>query len=330
MPEKNTENSINASALDRLISAHDGDMALLYLYFLRNGDDDMEDAAMQLCRTMSEISSADEKLRRMGIIPGSGDIRREDEALRVPAKPHKAMRKSVASVKDAPAEPENQIPEYTADEVVRRTKADGVFTGLLSECAKVIGHSLGTADMKMLFGIYDYLSLPPEVIMELLNYCAELCSEKYGSGHRPSMRNIEKQAYAWARQEILTLEQAEEYIKLQRERRGQLGIIASNLGIKDRHLSPGEAKYICSWLDMGFGEEAISVAYDRTVTGTGALKWPYMNKILQNWHSQNLHSAEEIGEKDGLRSKTPSPAAQQPAAQRSIDMDELRNALNKI
>ncbi|MEI3102136.1 MAG: DnaD domain protein [Oscillospiraceae bacterium] len=63
-----------------------------------------------------------------------------------------------------------------------------------------------------------------------------------------------------------------------------MGRIKENLGMRGRELTATEQKYISSWLDMGFGEECISIAYDRTVTDTGALKWNYMNKILLSWH----------------------------------------------
>ena len=41
-------------------------------------------------------------------------------------------------------------------------------------------------------------------------------------------------------------------------------------------------------------EDAIAIAYERTCLNTGGLNWAYMNKILQRWHSQGLHSAEEV------------------------------------
>jgi hypothetical protein len=49
--------------------------------------------------------------------------------------------------------------------------------------------------MKLLFGMYDYLALPPEVILELLNFCVDRSREKYGPGRLPSMRAVEKEAY---------------------------------------------------------------------------------------------------------------------------------------
>ena len=181
--------------------------------------------------------------------------------------------------------------------------------------------------MKTLFGIYDYLALPPEVIMMLINYCVARCREQSTPEHtrRPSMRSIEKEAYNWVHQEILTLDQAEEYIRRQRERRDALGRAKAALGIHGRELTPTETKYISAWLDMGFDEDALAIGYDRTVTNTGALKWSYMNKIMQSWHEKGLHSAAEIESGDPRR--RPQQSA---ALGKAIDMDELQSVLEKI
>ena len=297
------DNFIDASAADRLIAAHDGDVALLYIYLARTGSRDLERAAHDLCRTMREITAADEKLRRM-------------ELSAAPPEPQ-----------SPPEQAGDARPEYRAEDIARRSREDGNFSVILAEAAKVIGHQLSSSDMKILFGIYDYLALPPEVILELLNFCAETCTERYGTGRRPSARSIEKEAYFWVNREILTLEQAEEYIRLSRERRGGVGRIKEAVGIRGRDLSAGEEKYILSWLDMGFGEEAVAIAYDRTVTSTGSLKWPYMNTILKNWHEKGLHSAQEIEEKDTRR---PRAASAKSGGGKPIKIDELRDIINKI
>ena len=69
-----------------------------------------------------------------------------------------------------------------------------------------------------------------------------------------------------------------------KERRGELGEIKAMLNIYGRELTATEEKYISSWLDLGFHRDAIAIAYDRTLTQTSALKWPYMNKIFLSWH----------------------------------------------
>jgi hypothetical protein len=45
---------------------------------------------------------------------------------------------------------------------------------------------------------------------------------------------------------------------------------------------------------MGFDDDVISMAYERTCLNTGGLNWAYMNKILLRWQEQGLRTAEAI------------------------------------
>ena len=308
MSGQDRSNSISSAIADKLISAHDGDVALLYIYMVRRDGHDLDAAARDLCRTMSEISAAAEKLQRMGLMPDGA----------APAK---------AAAKEEKLPPPDEIPQYRSEDIVRRCKENGEFAVVVAEAQTALTHTLSSVEMKTLFGIYDYLALPPEVIMMLINYCVARCREQSTPEHprRPSMRNIEKEAYNWVHQEILTLDQAEEYIRRQRERRDALGRAKAAVGVHGRELTPTETKYLSAWLDMGFDEDALAIGYDRTITNTGALKWSYMNKIMQSWHEKGLHSAEEIESGDPRR------RPQQSAAQgKAIDMDELQSVLEKI
>ena len=291
------------SIADALIAAHDGDVALLYIYLRRRGGDDLERAARELCRTMGEIRAAREKLQRMGLLT---------EGTGCAAPPEQRAR-------PAPAE---ELPEYETEDLLRRSKEDAGFAAIVSEAQKVLGHVLSSSDLKRLFGIYDYLALPPEVILMLLNHCVSI-----SQGRRPSMRFIEKEAYVWANREIMSLEQAEEYIRSSRQRREELGRIKESLGIRGRELTATEQKYISSWLDMGFGEDCIALAYDKTVTNTGALKWNYMNKILLSWDEKKLHSRDQVEEKEGRRK---AGASQGKTQDKPIDMEALRAIVDKM
>ena len=297
------------SAADKLIAAHDGDVALLYLYIMRTGSEDMERAACELCRTMNEISAAREKLQRMGLLDAVPPVREQ------PAR-------------SAPLPPAEELPQYRAEDIVLRSRSDGDFAAIVTEAQQVLGHTLSSSDLTKLFGIYDYLAIPAEVLMMLLHHCADEHNAKYGSSRRLSMRYVEKEAYIWADREILTLEQAEEHLQSRRLRREKLGRVMEVLRIRGRELSPTEHKYISSWLDMGFEEDALALAYDRTVTNTGSLKWPYMNKVLLSWHEKKLHSAAEVEEKEGRgrSAKTASAAAQD----RPVDIEGLRSDLGRL
>lgn len=316
MQELLTEKTISAQTLDKLIAAHDGDVALLYLYWLKSDSTDPEQAAAALCRTLREIAAAEEKLRRLNLLPSSG----------APAKPVPAEKSAAAEPRELPS-PAEELPQYPAEDILRRSREDTAFSAILAEAARVIGRTLNSNDTRVLFGVYDYLGLPAEVIFMLLNYCGEQYQERYGTSRRPTARAIEQLAYEWARQEILTLEQAESYITAQKDRRGKLGQIKAVLNIYDRELTATEEKYISSWLEMGFQKDAVAIAYDRTMSQISKFRWPYINKILLSWHEKGLHTAKEIEEKDGRR------PAQKSAARpevKPVDMDALRKIIDKI
>ena len=278
MSDNFSQNLISAQAADKLLSAHDGDLALLYLYIRRTGSMDMDKAAGALCRTLREMEAAEEKLRRMGLLDEEIPVQKEEKL-----------------------PPAVEVPQYTAQDIAARAKEDEQFAVIVSEAAKVMGHILSSADLKILFGIYDYLSLPTEVILVLLNYCSELFYEKYQESRRPTAKFIEKEAYHWERLEILSLEQAEEHIKNEKIRRSGVGRIKNLLGIHGRELSASERDTFATWAEMGFEDEAISLAYDRTTERTGGFRLKYMNSILENWHKANTHSLSEIEAKEGRR-----------------------------
>lgn len=290
---------IAPSAADRLIAAHDGDVALLYIYITRTGCTDMERAAGDLCRTMQEISSAEEKLRRMGLLGAAGAKR------------------------PAPAE---GLPQYTAADLTRRSQEDPGFSIILAEARNVMGRTLSSNDMRILFGIYDYLALPTDVILTLLHYCGECCTRLYGGRRTPTIKGIEQEAYRWANREILTLDLAEEYIRREKEKAERASQLKTLLGIR-RDLSPTERKYISAWAEMGFDDEVIALALDRTLTQTGSLRWAYMNKILQSWQEKQLFTVEDIESGDSRGGRR---GAAKPGGDEHIDISRLDDIISKI
>lgn len=298
----NTPLVLSVRDADKLIASGSGDCALLYIYLLRSGSGrGSGEAAQALNFTPSQVSAAAEKLRAMGLVQG--------ENVHMP--------------------PPDELPEYTAEDVVRRTEGDKAFRSVLSETERLFGRALSGAELRTLFGIYDHLGLPPEVIMLLLHHCAEEYREKYGPGRLPTMRWVEKEAYIWANREIMTLEAAEDYLREKGERRDTAGRVARALGIRDREATASEKRYIDGWLDMGFPPESLELAYDRTIIGTGSLKWAYMNKILMSWDSKGLHTAEEIEKGDGPRRQPRTQSAPESAGSGG-ELERMKKIYDKV
>lgn len=288
---------------EKLIAAGSGDAALLYIYILRhNGELDLARAAFDLRRTEKDLRAALARLEEMGILD-----------------------RGAAEKKLPPAE---ELPEVSAEEIARRSRDNPAFKALVEETQNVFGRLLSTAELKTLFSLYDYLALPPEVIMLLIHHCAEEAVRRCGPGKKPSFRTLEKEAYAWVNREIITYEQAEQWLSRLQARRAQVGEVLSAFGIRDREPSSTEKNYINAWLDLGFEPAALAEAYDRTVTNTGGLKWRYMDGILRSWDQKGLHSLEAIRSGDKKPAKSAGgPTAPAPDRQAIEQMKKLREKI---
>ncbi len=254
---------ISENHMRKLLSAGNPDAALLYLY-LTSGNS-MEGAEADLNFGNSRLSCASATLRQLGLI-------QEEHPSHI-----------------APGE----RPSYTEGDVLNAMDADASFRGLYGEIQRVLGRSLNTEELKIVLGFVRYLGLPADVITVLVCYCKERARQR-GSLRNPSLRTIEKEAYAWAERGIDTVEEAAAFIQAQNVRNSRLHRLMDILQIRGRRLTPAEERYANNWLELGFDEESIGLAYERTCLNTGGLNWAYMNTILQRWHEKGLHDVQSI------------------------------------
>lgn len=259
--------TLSQADVKKLLGAASSDAALLYLY-LRGGNSP-ETAQAELNISQARLSCAGATLRQLGLW-------QEEKVNRI-----------------APGE----RPLYSERDVLDAMDTDRSFRSLYGEIQRLLGRNLNTEELKILLGFIRYLGLGPDVISMLVCYCRDRARQK-GSLRNPSLRTIEKEAYAWAEQGIDTMEEAAAYIQRQNVRNSRMSKLMQQLQIRGRSLTAAEERYAQSWLDMGMDEEVIAMAYERTCLNTGGLNWPYMNKILQRWHEAGLHTVEQIRDRD--------------------------------
>ena len=295
--------SVPAADAERLVALGDGEAALLYIYILQSGGE------LSVARAAGALNRSEEAVRRSVAQLGRAGILSESEG-KLP-------------------QPADDPPEYTAGDIVRRSREDGTFQALVAEAQQVLGHSLSTPDLKTLFGIYDRLGMPPDVIMLLFHHCAERLRRRYGEGRLPTMRTVEKEAIHWVNREILTLEQAEEYLAALSRREQESFRVREAMGVQHRDLTPTEQKYLDGWLELGYRADTLAIAYDRTVVSTGKLAWAYMNKIVQDWYSKGLFTPEDIEARDSRGPKKTAAVPQpRPAYRGGDDLGILTEILN--
>lgn len=299
--------AMTVQAADRLIKLDSGDAALLYLRLLRG------EGLNGLNWPQARLQGALEQLRTLGLAPG--------EAIPVP---------------EAPAQ-EAPPPDYSTEDITQAL-ADGAstFPALAEEVERRLGKRLSAADLKSLYTLYDHLALPTEVILMLVGWCIEEVARKYGPGRRPFLSQIRKEGFSWARLGIDTMERAEEHVARLTRLRSREAEVLRLLDIAPRPLVDREKSYIAAWDDMGFDDEAIRMAYERTVLKKQSMDWGYMNGILRRWHEKGLHTAAAIraGDRDprpvragGVQKAAPDAGQDRRARE---DMERMRRLMEQM
>lgn len=285
------ELNLSRQELQKLLGYRNGDAALLLMY-LKCGNP-MENAGEALTLPEGRLREAKAALLQLGLWQeDSRRILREEEH-----------------------------PRYSEQDVLDAQSHDRDFANLRGEVQRNLGRVLNVEDLKILLGIRRYLGLPPDVVSMLISHCKEK-NRRRGYKRSPSMRMIEQEAYLWADKGVDTMDAAVAYVREDSLRAGGIAQIKKTLQIYDRALTPGEEKYAAAWLEMGFDQEALALAYEKTCVNTGGLKWPYMNKILQSWHSQGLHTGQAV--RSGDRKQAP-----QKPQKRELDQAE-KEAIDRL
>lgn len=305
---------LSGPVVRRLLREGDGDAALLYIAVLRNkGVVDEDELARLLPWQPQRIGRALEALSRQGLA----------------ARPDGRPAAPVREPERAQTAPGDQRPEYTRADLARAMEGRE-FAALTAAVEEKLGKKLTTPDLGLLLGLYDDLGLPADVIFLLVGFCVERSAAQYGPGRRPTMRQIEREGYTWARLGLMTQEAASAHIRRQAEARQKLPQMMRLLGLGDRKPSPSEEKYLTAWSGMGFSPEALELAYDKTVLKCKELKWPYMNRILASWHQKGLHTLEEIRAGDRPAGPSGPPQRRQETGNVREDLARMEKYLEKL
>lgn len=189
----------------------------------------------------------------------------------------------------APVSVIEEHPAYLPGEVGAVIESDKQLSDLLAVAQKILGKMLSYSAIEKLYGLYDWLGMPPDLIVRLLEYCVEL--------GKKDMRYIEKVAVSWREMGIDTVAEAERYIERQNYKRTYVYQIQKEFGITERKLTASELRYIGEWYTLGVSVELAAFAYDYSVTKTGKLAMAYINKVLVSWTKEGVRTAAQAQER---------------------------------
>ena len=218
-------------------------------------------------------------------------------------------------------------PQYSVQELTLYRKQSKDIERLFSKAEHALGKLLTYHDMNVIFGFYDWLRLPLDVIEYLLSYCAE-------HGHR-SLRYIEKCAIDWTEREIDDLEKALTYVHMFDK---NYRSILQRMG-KSGFPTPAQRKQMDKWLhEMQLPLDIILEACDRTTLAAEKPSLSYVDKILAKWHKDGINTLADVQQADDNYTKQKEthdqPAAKSKAPKtknnRFINFDQRDNDYAQI
>ncbi len=207
-----------------------------------------------------------------------------------------------APVEETPsyAKPENQntpikIPvtvtpiKPTSEQIAKRAKEDPEIRFMLNQAQEKLGRTIGYDSQATLLMICDTYGLPVEVLLMLIEYCVSI--------NKGSISYIEKAAKSWSEREIDSIEKADEQIQILRRCEGLWKQLCAMTGISTPRPTASQSAYLRQWnTEMGFDIEMIYLAYEEMANRTDKISFPYMNKILVNWHESGIRTPRQLEE----------------------------------
>ncbi len=196
-------------------------------------------------------------------------------------------------------------------EIAERAENSEYIKGMFEMSEQTFGRPLTHSEQRSFIWIYDYLGLNTEVILMITAYCVSM--EKGG------IKYIEAVAADWSERGINTFELAQNEIKLLEEKSSYMGKVMKILGLSNKPTSK-QKKIIDKWREMDISFELIEYAYEKTIDSINKLNFSYMNKILENWHSEGIQTKSQA---EGSK-----PLAAGEKKEYSFDLDEYKSLKN--
>lgn len=204
----------------------------------------------------------------------------EPEKQTKPAKPEKAEKKPLPDLPES---------KPTAAEIVARIQESPELEFLFGEAQKKFGRTIGYDGQCTLLLMHDRYGLPVEVILMIIEYCAEV--------RKTSFAYIAAMGKNWGQEEIDTIEKAEEKIG-ELHRCGKLWKeLSAMAGLSMPNPTAVQSEYLRAWSsELGYGVDMIFLAYEEMANHCSKLSFAYMNKVLRGWHDKGLKNAQDVAE----------------------------------
>lgn len=174
----------------------------------------------------------------------------------------------------------------TREDVLMRGTSSPEVAFMLREAQMKFGRPLKQNESATLLWLYDDEKMQIAVILLLIAFAT--------SENKTTASFIERTALSWIKSGVKTVEDAEREIFNYHTKKSAWGIVEKSFGIAHRKPSAKESDLACKWVEeYKFGSDILKAAYDMCVDTTSKFSLPYISKILENWHRNNVKTVED-------------------------------------
>ena len=183
------------------------------------------------------------------------------------------------------------------------------FNAFLQEVSARLGRPLNHGDNATLLYLITTAGVPQASVLMATAYAVSI--------DKASMRYIESLVLGWVDEDIITPEQVDGKIRELTETRASAEKVEKVLSLV-RPLNAAQAKLAHKWLTVWcFSDAMLQHAQTLTLENCDKISPAYMDKILERWHAEGIHSPDRIA--------APAPKKKGPAStnpeQSSLDSD---------
>lgn len=266
-----------------------GTQIKVLLYLLAHSDLGLraENIAEAVGTTPGNVDDALLYWKNAGILAGTdGELYPSAayETRSTPVPVHQEAKESTLNTPEARA-------KLTSDTIFPPKEIAGAVNGstavkyLFDTYEKLVGRPPKYSEQRTLMVLIEEVGLPCEVTMMLVEYCFNI--------DRATPAYMKAVALDWVQNGIDDIPKAEARIKLLQSRTAAERRLSKRLGLSSS-FSSKQKQMIAEWADMGISDSLIDEAYDITLTNTGKMSFPYMDKVLKKWHSEGITDPSQI------------------------------------
>ncbi|MBO5212884.1 MAG: DnaD domain protein [Clostridia bacterium] len=179
----------------------------------------------------------------------------------------------------------SSAPTYTGAQISKFVEENKTIGTLFKSCQSIMGKDFNTHDHNNIIRLKNYFSFSDEYIMLLLAHCVELGKDNW--------KYITKTATNLYEEGIDTYRKLEEHFAKRKNALSLESKVRDIFGIGARELTPTEKTKIGAWSDAELDIDFIREAYNITIAKTQKASIAYTAKIIENWLSSGIRTAED-------------------------------------